>query len=127
MMAIFSSLWGKVLAIGAGVCLTLAVGFCLLWLLAAGKAEREREARLNAEDNVAKLSEELIRSDAALLAAESRSNERQGAREELRDDEARILQNPVTRDCVASPAIRDVFDRLRLRRSGDTSERDSPE
>lgn len=127
MTTLLNSLWGKVLAIGAGACLTLAAMFCLLWLLAAGKAEREREARLNAEDNVAKLSEELIRSDAALLAAESRSNERTEAREELRDDEARILQNPVTRDCVASPAIRDALGVLSNRRSGDTPQRDSPE
>lgn len=126
-MAILSSLWGKVLAIGAGACLTLAAMFCLLWLLAAGKAEREREARLNAEDNVAKLSEELIRSDAALLAAESRSNDRTEAREELRDDEARILQNPVTAHCSGSPAIRDALSVLSNRRSGDTPERDSPE
>jgi hypothetical protein len=127
MTALLGGLWGKVLAIGAGVCLTLAAMFCFLWLLAAGKAEREREARLNAEDSVAKLSEELIRSDAALLAAESRSSERQSAREELRDDETFILQNPVTRDCMASPAIRDALSRLRERRQGNQAERDSPE
>jgi len=41
MGAILGSLWGRILAVGAGVCLTLAAGFCLLWVLAAGKAERE--------------------------------------------------------------------------------------
>ena len=127
MNAILGSLWGKALAIGAGVCITLAAGFCLLWILADRKAEREREARLNAEDNVAKLSEELLRSDAALLAAESRSSERQDAREELRDDEALILQNPVTRDCVASPAILDALGILRERRQSNQAERDNPE
>jgi len=61
------------------------------------------------------------------LAAESRSSERQDAREELRDDEALILQNPVTRDCVASPAILDALGVLRLRGEGDQTERDRPE
>ena len=127
MTALLGGLWGKVLAIGAGVCLTLAAMFCFLWILASGKAEREREARLNAEDSVAKLSEELIRSDAALLAAESRSQARQEARNELRNDEAQILQNPVTRDCMASPAIRDALGILSERAESNQTERDSPE
>lgn len=127
MRALLSSITGKVLAVGAGVCLTLAAMFCLLWILASGKAERERRARLDAEDTVAKQAEELIRSNMALIAAESRSEARQQAREELRDDYAEILETPVTVDCSASPAIRAVLGQLRERREGDTPESDRPE
>jgi hypothetical protein len=127
MKALFLKLWSAAQGYVIGGLIAIAVALFFLCIFAFGaKARAERRATL-AEDNVAKLSEELMRSDAALLAAESRSNERQGAREELRDDEARILQNPVTRDCVASPAIRDALGVLSNRRSGDTSERDSPE
>jgi hypothetical protein len=126
-MTFLSAIWNKFQGYIAGGAIAIALVFFFLWTLAAGKAEREREARLTAEDNLVKAEEEIVRYSAALEAAESRNNARQSAREELRHDEAIILENPVTVDCVASPAVRDALDILRQRRAGDPSERDRPE
>lgn len=126
-MTFLSAIWNRFQGYIAGGAIAIALVFFFLWTLAAGKAEREREARLTAEDNLVKAEEEIVRYSAALEAAESRNNARQSAREELRHDEAIVLENPVTADCVASPAVRDALDILRQRRAGDPSERDRPE
>lgn len=127
MFKLLSSLWAKFQGYVAGGAIAIAVVFFFLWTLASGKAERERGIRLAAEDSLAKAEEELVRYSTALEAAESRSDARQRATENLRDDEARILENTVTSDCMAAPAIRDALTGLRQRREGDTPEPDSPE
>lgn len=126
-MNLLSVIWNRFQGYIAGGAIAIALVFFFLWVLAAGKAEREREGRLTAEDNLVKAEEELVRYSAALEAAESRNTARQSAREELRHGESIILENPVTDDCVASPAIRDALDILRQRRAGDTPERNRPE
>ena len=117
----------NLLLVALGGCAGLALTFCVLFFLAERKADRfERRATL-AEDAAAEATEETKRTVQALEASESRNNARQESRQELRDDEAQILQNPVTADCMASPAIRDALDILRQRGAGDQTERDSPE
>ena len=100
MTALFSSLWGKVLAIGAGACLTLAAMFCLLWLLAAGKAEREalRADLLQAAndtnlDTIAFQRSEIARNGAIELARASQVREAQGERQAASEGREAIAQD----------------------------------
>lgn len=112
-MAFLASLWGKAM-MGAAVVLFIAAAFfCNRWMDTVAELENERDATAKAEA-------EIVRTQAALAAAESRATARAEQTATQRRDEEVIRDAPETFNCPSSPAIRDALRILRDRRAGDT-------
>lgn len=112
-MTFLASLWGKAM-MGAAVVLFIAAAFfCNRWMDAVGELQDERDATAKAEA-------EIVRTQAALAAAESRATARATQTATQRRDEEVIRNAPETYNCASSPAVRDSLRILRDRRASDT-------
>jgi hypothetical protein len=112
-MTFLASLWGKAM-MGAAVVLFIAAAFfCNRWMDAVGELQDERDATAKAEA-------EIVRTQAALVAAESRATARATQTATQRRDEEVIRNAPETYNCASSPAVRDSLRILRDRRASDT-------
>lgn len=114
---LLSSVWGKVMTGAAGACFALAVLFCFLWSVADNARDRERQARLVAEDAAISAEVETKRTQAALIAVETRAALRESQTIMQRRDEETIRDVPETNTCGASPAVGRALDILRQRRT----------
>ncbi|MED5549883.1 MAG: hypothetical protein VX529_11050 [Pseudomonadota bacterium] len=126
MTALLSTLWGKIMTGVAGALLALAVCFCVLWFFADRAREREREARLAAEDAQITAEAETKRTQQALTAAEARASARAAQNTRQREDEEAIRDEPETFNCAASPAVSRALGILQQRRAGDTAPAGDP-
>ena len=126
MGALLGTLWGKIMTGAAGALLALAVLFCVLWVFADRAHERERQARLDAEDAQAVAEAETKRTAQALTAAEERAAARAAQSATQREDEEAVRDAPETFNCASSPAIGRALGILFERRAGDTPEAGDP-
>lgn len=112
-MTFLASLWGKAMMRAAAVLFIAAAFFCNRWMDAVGELQDERDATAKAEA-------EIVRTQAALAAAESRATARATQTATQRRDEEVIRNAPETYNCASSPAVRDSLRILRDRRASDT-------
>ena len=111
-MGFLASLWGKAM-MGAAVVLFIAAAFfCNRWMDAVAELQDERDATAKAEA-------EIIRTQTALVAAESRATARAAQTATQRQDEELVRDAPETYECASSPAVRGALGILWDRRAGD--------
>lgn len=112
-MAFLASLWGKAMMGAAVVLFVAAAFFCNRWMDTVAELQDERDATAKAEA-------EIVRTQAALAADESRATARAAQSVTQRQDEEAVRDAPETYNCASSPSVRNALGILRNRRTGDT-------